>query len=146
MATAKPLKVTGTGLEQFGSGDTLPSDVFATINVPVIVGYTLPPVNITGSSNTFTVDLTQGNDFVVTTGANSTVALPTPVAGQQYTVTVVYTGNHTITWAVGGGGTLKWFENNVEPTQTKVNGKEDLNIFSCRVNGTIRGSNGGRNG
>lgn len=106
-------------------------------------GYTLPPVNITGASNVFTVDLTLGNEFVVTTAAASTVNLPAPLAGQNYTVTIVYTGNYAITWTPASG-MLKWV-GGTEPTQTKVNGKEDIYIFSSRVNATLRGVDGGRN-
>jgi hypothetical protein len=117
----------------------------ASLDLARLRGYSLPPVNVTNVANVFSIDLTQGNEFVVTTAADSQIKLPVPVAGQQYTVTIVYTGNHVISWAwVSGSNTLKW-AGGTAPTPTAVNGKEDIFIFSSRIDGTVRGSNGGQN-
>ena len=120
-----------------------------TLETKSLIGYLLPIASYSpASGGTATIDLTTSNEHVVTMNSGSgttTIALPTPAAGQQYTVTLVWSGTtQNVSWTVGGSGTLKW-EGGTEPTATKVNGKEDIYVFSCRVAGTIRGSNGGRN-
>ena len=91
----------------------------------------------------FTVDLTQGTDFEYTTNANTTITLPTPVAGKSYTVTVIYGGAHTVTFA--GGGTIK-YAGGAAPTATSVSNQRDYYLCKCDRTGTYTSVfDGGRN-
>lgn len=108
---------TGTGLLVFNDGATLRNAIFTNYTET-----TYAPA--AGSS--FTVSLANGTMQKFTTNANSTIILPTPVAGKSYVIQVVFGGAHTITWS--GGGILKW-SNGAAPTATSVNGKIDTFTF-----------------
>lgn len=135
-------------MEQFASGDTLPSDVFGTITAPILVNYTETPFASTGVSNVFTLAMSDGTWQKVTTAANSTVKLP-PVSGNAGKSLVLYVykgGAHTLTIQDSAGsspGVIRW-ENNTAPTDTVTNGKVDIYLFGCDGTNWF-GSNGGRN-
>lgn len=110
-----------------------------------LAGYLLPVVSPTNVANVFTCDYSLGNEFLITTAADTQIKIPVPAVGQNYVVHVKYTGNHVLSWAFASGShTLKW-ENGAEPTQARVNGKQDKYVFSCVESGITCGLNGGRN-
>lgn len=95
------------------------------------------------AGSAFTVDLSQGTDFEFTTNANTTITLPTPVAGKSYTVCVIYGGAHTVTFA--GGGTIK-YSGGSAPTPTSVTNARDYYLCKCDRTGTFTSIfDGGRN-
>lgn len=98
----------------------------ATLSNPTITNYTEAFYSVTGTS--LTVDLSNGTMQRLVTTGNSTITLPSPVAGKSFTIIVEYGGSHTITWA--GGGTLKWSEG-VAPTLSS-----SIDIFSFVQDGT----------
>jgi len=109
---------------------------------PTITNFTESGQNPAAGSS-FTVDLTQGTDFEFTTNANTTITLPTPVAGKSYTVCVIYGGAHTVSFA--GGGTIK-YNGGTPPTATSVNGQRDYYLCKCDRTGTYTSIfDGGRN-
>lgn len=124
---------TGSGLLVFNDG--------ATLSNAILTNFTETPYAPAAGSS-FTVSLANGTMQKLTTNANATITLPTPVAGKSYLIQVVFGGAHTITWA--GGGTLKW-SNGAAPTATSVNGKIDTFTFYS-VDGTnTMGISGGNN-
>lgn len=96
----------------------------------------------TVSAGAVTISLANGTLQKVVTAANTTITLPSAVAGTSYTIVVQYGGSHTITWA--GGGTLKW-AGGVAPTATSSNGKYDIYVFVCHDSTNTLASDGGRN-
>lgn len=114
----------------------------ATLVNPTITNFTESGQNPAAGA-AFTVDLSQGTDFEFTTNANTTITLPTPVAGKSYTVAVVYGGAHTVTFA--GGGTIK-YSAGTPPTATSVAGQRDYYLCKCDRTGTYTSIfDGGRN-
>lgn len=101
----------------------------AAMTAPTVTDYTETVASTTGSA--LTVNLANGTQHRLTTNANATVTLPTPVAGKSFVLTVDYGGAHTLSFA---GGTRRW-SNGVVPTPTGVNGKRDVYAFNC-VDGT----------
>jgi len=98
----------------------------------------------TASGTAFAPDFTIGTDFEYTLTGNATITLPAPVAGRSYTITVIYTGVFTPTFA--GGGTIKYTGGGTAPTPTSVNGKRDYYVCKCDRTGTYTTVfDGGRN-
>lgn len=93
------------------------------------------------AGSSFTVDLTNGTVQKFVTNANTTVTLPSSVAGKSYVIMIQYGGTHTLTWA--GGSTIKW-NNGTAPTPTSSNGKIDMFTFFCDGTNTY-GSTFGQN-
>jgi hypothetical protein len=97
----------------------------------------------TASGTAFSPDFTAGSDFEYTTTGNATITLPTAVAGRSYTITVIYGGTHTVTFA---GGTAIKYAAGLIPTATSVTGKYDVYVMKCNRTGTATlVSDGGRN-
>ncbi len=112
-----------------------------TLTNPTVTNYTESGVTNAASAS-YTVDLTQGTDFDVTTNANFTLTLPTVAVGKSFTVTVNYGGTHTLSFA---GGTIRW-ASGAAPTATSVSGKADVYVFKANRAGTAWfGADGGRN-
>jgi phage-related tail fiber protein len=109
---------------------------------PTITNFTESGQNPAAGSS-FTVNLANGTDFEFTTNANTTITLPTPVAGKSYTITVIYGGAHTVSFA--GGGTIK-YSGGSAPTATSVAGQRDYYLCKCDRTGTYTSVfDGGRN-
>ena len=120
---------TGSGALMFGTNPTITNYV-ETCYVP-------------SAAASFTVDLSNGTLQKLTTSANCSITLPTPVAGKSYTIQVAYGGTHTLTWA--GGGSIRWASGGTAPAATSVSGKVDTFTFYC-VDGTYTfGVSGGQN-
>jgi hypothetical protein len=114
----------------------------ATLVNPTITNFTESGQNPAAGSS-FTVNLANGTDFEFTTNANTTITLPTPVAGKSYTICVIYGGAHTVSFA--GGGTIK-YSNGTAPTATSVSGQRDYYLCKCDRTGTYTSIfDGGRN-
>jgi hypothetical protein len=99
--------------------------------------------NHAATTGATTISLANGTDQQFTTSGNVTFTLPTPVAGQSYTITVLYGGAHTI--AFTGGGTIKW-PGGAAPAATSLSGRYD--IYNCKADVTATYtmcSDGGRN-
>lgn len=95
----------------------------------------------TVAAGAVTISLANGTMQKVVTAANTTITLPSAVAGTSYTIIVQYGGTHTITWA--GGGTIKW-AGGAAPAATSVNGKYDIYVFVCHDATNTLASDGGR--
>ena len=95
-------------------------------------------------SNVFTIDLANGSIQRASLTANSTIILPSPIAGKSYTIWVNYTGAYSVTWQVTTGD-LRWPDGNVAPTATMVSGKVDKYVFVCFGTSSIYGADAGRN-
>lgn len=100
-----------------------------TLTAPIVNGYTEGVGTLTSTS--FSPALTSTAVFNYTTNGNTTINLPTPVAGKSFSISLTYGGVHTLTWA---GGARKWPDGEV-PTPTSVSGKIDVFTFMC-VDGT----------
>jgi hypothetical protein len=109
-----------------------------TLNKPTIKGYIEQLQSLTGAL--VTVDPTNGTIVLITTSANTTITLPTPVDGICFVLVVSYGGAHTVMFA--GGGTLRW-ANGSAPTATSTAGKMDKYVFTC-LGGNTLGQDGGR--
>jgi hypothetical protein len=96
-----------------------------TLTNPTITNYTETLFSPAANSS-FTVALTDGTVQKFTTNANTTVTLPSSVAGKSFVIIIAYGGSHSITWA--GGSVIKW-AGGVTPTATAVNGKFDIFTF-----------------
>ena len=96
-----------------------------TLTNPTITNYTETLFSPAADSS-FTVALTDGTVQKFTTNANTTVTLPSSVAGKSFVIIIAYGGSHSITWA--GGSVIKW-AGGVTPTATAVNGKFDIFTF-----------------
>lgn len=97
----------------------------------------------TVTAGAVTISLANGTMQKVVTAANTTITLPSAVAGTSYTILVEYGGTHTITWA--GGGTIRW-AGGTAPVATSVNGQCDIYVFVCHGTASDTfGSDGGRN-
>lgn len=93
------------------------------------------------AGSAFTVDLANGTFQKFTTNNNTTITLPSSVAGKSYTILVAYGGTHTL--AFTGGSTIKW-SGGTAPTATSASGKFDIYVFTCDGTNTY-GRSGGRN-
>jgi hypothetical protein len=126
----------GQALTSAGSGNTPTwSDVVTPTGTQTLTNKTLTNPTITNYTETlfspaanssFTVALTDGTVQKFTTNANTTVTLPSSVAGKSFIIIIAYGGSHSITWA--GGSVIKW-AGGVTPTATAVNGKFDIFTF-----------------
>jgi hypothetical protein len=96
-----------------------------TLTNPTITNYT-ETLYSPAAGSAFTVALTDGTVQKFTTNANTTVTLPSSVAGKSFVIIIAYGGSHSITWA--GGSVIKW-AGGVTPTATAVNGKFDIFTF-----------------
>ena len=96
-----------------------------TLTNPTITNYTETLFSPAANSS-FTVALTDGTVQKFTTNANTTVTLPSSVAGKSFVIIIAYGGSHSVTWA--GGSVIKW-AGGVTPTATAVNGKFDIFTF-----------------
>ena len=132
---------------QTGTGSKFVVDTSPTIATPIL---TTPAFNgFTECSDTPTITagaVTLANTICtfhkLSLVANTTITLPTPVAGQSYTAQVCYGGVYTVTWA--GGGTLSW-PAATAPIATSVNGKCDFYVFTAHDTTYTYGQDGGRN-
>lgn len=121
LATPSSANLISAITDETGSG----SLVFGTN--PTFTNYT--ETNYAPSAgSSFTINLANGTVQDITTNANTTITLPSSVAGKSYTLRIHYGGAHTLTWA--GGSTLKW-AGGTEPTETSTNGKVDIFNFQC---------------
>jgi phage-related tail fiber protein len=128
----------GAGYATLSGAETLTNK---TLVNPVITGFT--ESGATASSAAYTIDLSLGTDFEITTTANLTVTLPAAAAGKSYTLAVVYGGAHTVTFT---GGTAIKYPGGVQPVSTSVAGKIDLYVMKCnRAGNTTFVQDGGRN-
>jgi hypothetical protein len=103
------------------------------------VGAVCDPAVIAGA---VTLDFTTCDDIKIVTAANTTITLPTPIAGKSTSVKVCYGGAHTISWT--GGGTLSW-SGGTAPVATSTNGKCDYYTFRSHDTTYTDGKDGGRN-
>jgi len=88
------------------------------------------------SGATATLDLSKGNDHVVTmpSAGNITLALTGVTAGQKFLVSLDYnTSATTAAWF----STIRWFPS--VPTQTMTSGKRDQFAFKAQTTGTFDG-------
>lgn len=124
--------------------DTLTNKTLTTpvLNNPTITQYVETVATPTVTAGAVTISLADGTFQKVVTAQNTTITLPSPVAGVSYTILVSYGGAHTITWA--GGGTLKWAGGSA-PTATSTNAKYDIYCFICHDTTNTFGVDGGRN-
>ena len=111
---------------------TSSNGTFTTPNItnPTVTNY-VETLFAPAAGSSFTVALSNGTVQRFTTNANTTITLPTSVAGKSFVIIVQYGGAHTLTWA--GGSTLKW-NAGLTPTPSSANGKID--IFSFFQDGT----------
>jgi hypothetical protein len=112
---------TGSGSLVFATSGSLTTPNL--IN-PTITNFTESIVSVSGTS--ITIDLTQGTIWEITTTGNLTINLPNVSPGKAFTVSINYTGTHTVTWA---GGALKW-PGGTAPTPTSAQGKVDIFRFT----------------
>lgn len=126
------------------TADTLTNKTMTTpvLNNPTITQYVETVATPTVTTGAVTISLANGTFQKVVTAQNTTITLPSPVAGVSYTILVQYGGTHTITWA--GGGTIKWAGGSA-PTATSSNGKYDIYCFLCHDSTNTFGVDGGRN-
>jgi hypothetical protein len=140
LASALPVASGGTGVTtSTGSGNVVLSDTPAIAN-PTVTNY-VETLFAPAAGSSFTVSLSNGTVQRFTTNANTTITLPTSVAGKSFLVMVQYGGAHTLTWA--GGSTLKW-NLGVTPAPTSVNGKIDVFTFlqdGTNTYGSVFGQN-----
>jgi len=145
LGTALPVTSGGTGVTtSTGSNNNVLSDspTLATPSLtnPTVTNY-VETLFAPAAGSSFTIALSNGTVQRFTTNANTTITLPTSVAGKSFVIMVQYGGAHTLTWA--GGSTLKW-NAGFTPSPTSVNGKID--IFSFFQDGTnTYGSTFGQN-
>jgi hypothetical protein len=107
---------------------------------PTITNY-VETLYAPSAGSSFTVDLANGTFQKFTTNGNTTITLPSSVAGKSYTLLIAYGGTHTISFS--GGSTIKW-SGGTAPTATSVNGKFDIYVFTCDGTNTY-GRSGGTN-
>lgn len=107
---------------------------------PTITNY-VETLYAPSAGSSFTVDLSNGTLQKFTTNNNTTITLPSSVAGKSYTLIVAYGGTHTVSFS--GGSTIKW-SGGTAPTATSVNGKFDIYVFTCDGTNTY-GRSGGTN-
>ena len=140
LASALPVASGGTGVTtSTGSGNVVLSDTPAIAN-PTVTNY-VETLFAPAAGSSFTISLSNGTVQRFTTNANTTITLPTSVAGKSFLVMVQYGGTHTLTWA--GGSTLKW-NLGVTPVPTSVNGKIDVFTFlqdGTNTYGSVFGQN-----
>ena len=140
LASALPVASGGTGVTtSTGSGNVVLSDTPAIAN-PTVTNY-VETLFAPAAGSSFTISLSNGTVQRFTTNANTTITLPTSVAGKSFLVMVQYGGAHTLTWA--GGSTLKW-NLGVTPVPTSVNGKIDVFTFlqdGTNTYGSVFGQN-----
>lgn len=127
---------TGSGALVFGTSPTLTTP---TLTNPTVTNY-VETLYAPSAGSAFTVDLANGTVQEFITNANTTITLPSSVAGKSYVLIVKYGGTHTITWA--GGGTLKW-ASGAAPTATSTLDKFDMFVFTCDGTNTFGRSGGG---
>lgn len=127
--------VTPTGTE------TLTNKTLTTpgITNPTITNY-IETFYAPSAGSAFTVDLANGTVQQLTTNANTTITLPSAVAGKGYTIIVAYGGTHSITWA--GGSTIKWAYGTA-PSTASTSGKFDIFVFTCSGTYTFGRLSGG---
>lgn len=109
-----------------------------TLTNPTVTNYTETLYAATG--NSFTISLVNGTMQKLTTNNNTTVTLPSSVAGKSYSLLIAYGGTHTLGFS--GGSTLKWPGGTV-PNPQSASGKFDLYTFFCDGTNTY-GSLSGR--
>ncbi len=137
-----------------GTGTVIPLQTGATWINPTVSGYvesTCKPTIASGSPNTITITTTSiptgcsaiSTMQVLEIGANTTVTLPAPTAGESFSLEACYSGNYTITWAIASG-TLSWPSGSA-PTQTRSNGACDDFEFKSYGTAYLRGQSGGNN-
>ena len=140
LASALPVASGGTGVTtSTGSGNVVLSDTPAIAN-PTVTNY-VETLFAPAAGSSFTISLSNGTVQRFTTNANTTITLPTSVAGKSFLVMVQYGGTHTLTWA--GGSTLKW-NLGITPVPTSVNGKIDVFTFlqdGTNTYGSVFGQN-----
>jgi hypothetical protein len=107
---------------------------------PTITNY-VETLYAPSAGSSFTVDLSNGTLQKFTTNNNTTITLPSSVAGKSYTLIVAYGGAHSVSFS--GGSTIKW-SGGTAPTATSVNGKFDIYVFTCDGTNTY-GRSGGTN-
>lgn len=117
--TAVGLSATGTATL---TNKTIEAGVFTN-------GYT-EEVYAPAAGSAFTVSLANGSIQGFTTNANTTITLPTVVAGKSFQLQIAFGGAHTITFA---GGTVKW---TTTPTFSGASGKTDVVNFTANAAGT----------
>mgnify|MGYP001445072974 CR=1 FL=1 len=107
---------------------------------PTITNY-VETLYAPAAGSSFTVDLANGTFQKFTTNGNTTITLPSSVAGKSYILLIAYGGTHTIGFS--GGSTIKW-SGGTAPTATSVSGKFDIYVFTCDGTNTY-GRSGGTN-
>jgi hypothetical protein len=140
LASALPVASGGTGvITSTGTNNAVLSDTPSIVN-PTVTNY-VETLFAPAAGSSFTISLSNGTVQRFTTNANTTITLPTSVAGKSFLVMVQYGGAHTLTWA--GGSTLKW-NLGVTPVPTSVNGKIDVFTFlqdGTNTYGSVFGQN-----
>jgi hypothetical protein len=131
---------TGTGTKFVV--DTSPTVATPVLTTPTINGYTECADTPTISAGAVTISNTTCTFHKLSLAANTTITLPTPAAGQSFTIQVCYGGVYTVTWA--GGGTLSW-PAATAPTATSVSGKCDFYVFMAHDTTYTYGQSGGAN-
>lgn len=119
--TSVTLPTTGT-LSTLAGTETFTNK---TLTNPTITNYT-ETLYAPSAGSAFTIDLANGTVQKLSTNANTTVTLPSSVAGKSFVIMIAYGGAYSVTWA--GGSTIKW-AGGVTPTATAVNAKVDIFTF-----------------
>jgi len=114
-----------------------------TLTTPTFNGYTECTDIPTITSGAVTLTNTTCTFHKLSLTQNTTITLPTPVAGQSFTALVCYGGTYTVTWAITSG-TLSW-PAATAPTATSTSGKCDLYNFASHGTSYTFGNDGGRN-
>jgi hypothetical protein len=97
-----------------------------TLTAPTITGFT-ETTSAPSAGTAFSPNLSTATAFYYQTNGNTTITLPTPVAGKSFSICVKYGGSHTLSWA---GGARKW-PGGVAPTATSTVNKFDEFVFRC---------------
>ena len=137
--TGVTLPTTGT-LSTLAGSETLSNK---TLTTPTVNGYTECTDTPTITSGAVTVSNTTCTYHKLSLTENTTITLPTPVAGQSYTLQVCYDGTWTVTWAITSGN-LSWSAASA-PTATSTSGKCDFYMFTSHDTSYTYGFDGGRN-
>lgn len=83
------------------------------------------------TGGTITWDASSGADYELTTNANVAVTITNLIAGQWTSLTIDYTGAHTVTFTT----TINWV-GGTTPAATSANGKTDIFAFKRNHAGT----------
>lgn len=112
-----------------GAGLALQSDL-STLSAPTINGYT--EGSATASGTAFSPNLADDTVFGYTTTGNTTITLPTVVAGKSFQLQIHFGGAHTVGWAGGA----REFATGVTYAPTSTASKTDVLNFVANSAGT----------